>query len=118
MSDPAVFHTRAVKHLLRYIRSTAALRLRYGPGQDKIIGYSDADYAADKTDRKSTLGYIFTFAGGAISWRSTKQRSVATLTTEAEYIALSICAKYALWLRQLLSDIGYSKFIGTQSDSI
>lgn len=118
MSDPAVFHHKAVKHLLRYIRSTAALRLRYGPGQDKITGYSDADYAADKSDRKSTLGYVFTFAGGAISWRSTKQRSVATSTTEAEYVALSTCAKQALWLRLLLADIGYSKFIGSDTSSM
>ncbi len=118
ISDPANFHRKAVKHLIRYLRSSAALRLRYGPGQDAIIGYSDADYAADRSDRKSTLGYVFTFAGGAISWRSTKQRSVATSTTEAEYVAISTSAKHALWLRQLLLDIGFGKYIGTDSNAI
>jgi hypothetical protein len=55
---------------------------------------------------------VYTFAGGAISWRSTKQRSVATSTTEAEYIAMSTASKQALWIQQLLRDIGYSKYIG------
>ena len=96
MSDPAKQHATGMKHLLRYIRSTAALRLRYGPGQPHVLGFADSDYAADKTDRKSILGYIFTLAGGAVSWRSRKQRSVATSTTEAEYMAQSSCVKHAL----------------------
>jgi hypothetical protein len=44
----------------------------------KIVGYSDADYVGDRDDRKSTSGYVFTLAGGAISWRSSKQELVAT----------------------------------------
>jgi hypothetical protein len=36
----------------------------------QIVGYSDSDYA--RNDRKSTLGYVFTLAGGAISWKSSK----------------------------------------------
>jgi hypothetical protein len=89
------------------------MKIRYTAGpQPATLGFADADYAADKADRKSTLGYVFTLAGGAISWRSTKQRSVATSTTEAEYIAMSSAAKQALWIQQLLRDIGYGKYTG------
>jgi len=56
MSDPAEHHGQGVKALLRYIRSTANLEITYGTGDAQLVGYSDADYAADKTDRKSTLG--------------------------------------------------------------
>jgi hypothetical protein len=43
----------------------------------QIVGYTDSDYAGD--DRKSTSGYVFTLAGGAISWKSSKQ----TVTTSS-----------------------------------
>ena len=52
------------------------------------------------------------FAGGPVSWINRKQKSVATLTTKAEYIALSICAKEGLWISQLLRDLGLTIFIG------
>ena len=66
----------------------------------------------DPVNRKSILAYIYIFAGSLISWISRKQKSVATLTTEAEYIALSICAKEGLWISQLLRDLGFTIFIG------
>ena len=60
--------------------------------QDKSlepIGYTDSDFQLDIDSRKSTSGYVFTFGGGAISWRSVKQSSIADSTMEAEYIAAS-----------------------------
>jgi hypothetical protein len=63
-----------------------------------VIGYSDADYANDKYDRKSVSGMIFMLGGGFISWCSKKQKSVLTSTTEAEYISLSNTAKHAKWI--------------------
>lgn len=90
MSDPAEYHGHGMKTLLRYMRSTVNRKIKYG-GElpPSLTGFSDADYAADKTDRKSTLRQVFMFAGGPVSWASKKQRLVATLTTDVEYIALS-----------------------------
>lgn len=112
MSDPAQYHLTAVKHLLRYLRSTKSTAIRYGPEDPNLRGYSDADYGSDKADRKSTIGNVFMLAGGAVSWLSRKQRSVATSTTEAEYIAMSTCSKHAVWIGQLLRDIGYAEYLG------
>lgn len=70
-----------------------------------MIGYSDSDYASDLDARKSTTGYIFMLNGGAVTWSSQRQRSVALSTTEAEYMAACAATKEAIWLRQLLSDI-------------
>ena len=69
------------------------------------VGYSDADWAGDVADRKSTSGYVFLFGGAAISWKSSKQTCVALSTAEAEYIALSAASQEAVWLQQLFSDL-------------
>ena len=49
----------------------------------EIEGYSDADFAGDTDDRKSTSGYVFTLVGGAISWKSSKQSVTASSTMYA-----------------------------------
>ena len=72
---------------------------------NECIGYSDADWAGNLDDRKSTSAYIFHMGGAAISWRSKRQACVALSTAEAEYMALASAAQEALWLRQLLSDL-------------
>ena len=110
ISAPGAHHETAVKQVLRYLRSTAALRLRYGPTrspgkQEHISVYADSDHAADRDDRRSVLGYAVMIGGGAISWVSRRQKSVSTSTAEAEYMALAQASKQALWIRQLLWDI-------------
>ena len=57
------------------------------------MGYSDADWAGDVNDRKSTSGYLFMMNGGAVTWKSKKQSCVALSTAEAEYVALSSAAQ-------------------------
>ena len=53
-------------------------------------------FQIDLESIKSTSGYVFIFGGGAISWRSVKQPSIADSTMEAEYIAASEAAKEAV----------------------
>ena len=97
LSDPAKYYRQALKNLLRYIRSTIDEGLVFSASGSQIItGFSNSDYIIDLVNRKSILAYIYIFAGGLISWISRKQKSVAILTTEAEYIVLSICVKKGL----------------------
>ena len=70
------------------------------------IGYTDSDFQSDREFRKSTSGYVFTLGGGAISWRSVKQYSIADSTIEAEYIAASEATKEAVWLKNFMLDLG------------
>ena len=104
-SQPSQQHWSAVKRIFRYLRGTTDLGLLYQPDNADLAGYSDADWAGDINDRKSTSGYVFMMSGSAISWRSKKQSSVALSTAEAEYIALSSATQEAMWLRHLFSSL-------------
>ena len=68
--------------------------------------YADADWAGDIDDRHSTSGNACIMANGAVSWMSKKQPVVALSTAEAEYVSLCFATQEAIWLRQLLTDIG------------
>ena len=69
------------------------------------VSFSDADWAGDINDRKSTSGYLLKISGGAVSWRSKKQECVALSTTEAEYVALASAAQESVWLRKLIAEL-------------
>ena len=69
------------------------------------MGYSNANWAGDKEDRKSMSGYLFPFTGGPMSRRRKKQDTVALSTAEAEYVALSSAAQESVWTRRLNSEL-------------
>ncbi|KAJ9566645.1 hypothetical protein OSB04_002611 [Centaurea solstitialis] len=105
--NPGEPHWVAVKNILKYLRRTKDMFLVFGSSEDEIsvIGYSDASFQTDRDGFRSQSGYVFTLNGGAISWKSSKQDTIADSTTEAEYIAASDAAKEAVWLRNFLSDL-------------
>lgn len=106
-------HWDAAKQVLRYLHATELFSIRYsrnlanysGPKLAAPIGYCDSDWAGTISDRKSTSGYVFLFAGGPISWISKRQSIVALSSTEAEYISLSECTKQAIYLCKLRHDL-------------
>jgi hypothetical protein len=107
-ADPKEVHLRAVKRILRYLVHTPKFGLWYPKGSTfDLIGYSDADWAGCKIDRKSTSGTCQFLGRSLVSWASKKQNSVALSTAEAEYIAAGHCCAQLLWMRQTLRDYGY-----------
>ena len=105
-SNPSESHMTAVKRILRYLKETINLGLKYEKSENSVlVGYSDADWAGELDDHHSTSGNLFLMAGGAISWFSKKQPTVALSTAEAEYISLCSATQEAVWLRRLLHDI-------------
>lgn len=71
-----------------------------------LFRYTDADFATNKDDRRSTSGYIFFLAGGPISWASKRQQVVAPSSTEAKYIGQYNAAREGVWIRSLLERLG------------
>jgi hypothetical protein len=114
-SDPSPIHLQAAKRALRYLQGSQGLHLtyKYNGGATGTTGaiqsYSDVNLAADE-DRKSISGYVFTLAGSPISWQAKKQSTIALSTAEAEYAALTQATKEAIWLQNLLKDLGMSKY--------
>lgn len=106
LSRPTELHWNAAIHVLRYLKTTKHLKLRLGNSSMPLLGYSDADWASTTEDRRSTTGWIFQYGGGAVSWKSRRQPTVALSTTEGEYMAMSDAAKEAMWLRRLADDLG------------
>ena len=106
--SPTKEHWTAVKHILRYLKAMPNYGLSYSINDDingALIGYSDADWAGDVNNRKSTSGYLFMISGAAISWKSRKQTCVALSTTKSEYVALAGAKQEATSIRRLLEDI-------------
>ena len=106
-SNPGLDHWKAAKKVLRYLQGTKNHMLIYRrSNQLEVIGYSDSDYAGCIDTRKSTFGYIFLLAGGAISWKSAKQSVIAASTMEAEFVACFEATIQGLWLRNFISRLG------------
>ena len=72
-----------------------------------MVGWSDADWAQDTDTRHSVSAFIFDLAGGCVLWSSKKQPTVALSTAKAEYMAALNVTKEAIWLRILLTDMGF-----------
>lgn len=106
LSNPGTEHWEAVKWILRYLRGTSKMCLCFGKGKSMLDGFTDADMAGDVDSRKSTSGYLMTFAGGVVAWQSRLQKCVALSTTEAEFIAVTEACKEILWLKKFLQELG------------
>uniref|UniRef100_A0A2N9HNF3 Uncharacterized protein n=1 Tax=Fagus sylvatica TaxID=28930 RepID=A0A2N9HNF3_FAGSY len=107
MAAPRSLHYAAVLRILRYLKGTLFHGLHFSSQSSLTLqAYSDADWAGDPTDRRSTTGYCFLLGNSLISWRSKKQSVVARSSTEAEYRALADTTAELLWLRWLLQDLG------------
>lgn len=107
-AHPDDSHWTAIKHILRYVKGTLNLGLRYTrteAPQHGLIAYSDSDWGNDLDTSRSTMGYSVHLAGAAISWSSKLQSRVADSTCDAEYIGLSHAAKEVVFIRQLLGEL-------------
>ena len=106
-SDPGESHWTAVKNILKYLRRSKDMFLVYGGLEDDLVvnGYTNASFQSDKDDFRSQSGYVFCLNCGAVSWKSSKQSTVADSTTEVEYIAASDAAKEVVWIKKFITDL-------------
>ena len=75
----------------------------------RLFGYTDANWGGNLDNRRSTGRFVFIFAGGAISWSSKLQETVALSSTESKYMAATQASREAIWFGKLLQEIEYSQ---------
>jgi len=114
--QPLEMHATAAKRVLRYLKTTAGFQIHYRRLSNPItiIGYTDSDWAANLTTRKSVGGCVFGLGNvnvneelvisGLIHWQAKSQSVVALSTLEAEYIACSHATRESLWLRRMMKE--------------
>ena len=107
LAAPHSTHYAAVIHILRYIKGTMFHGLHFSTYSTlDLCVYSDADWAGDPTDRRSTTGFCFFLGDSLIFWRNKKQYIVSCSSTEVEYRALVDTTSELLALLWLLEDMG------------
>ena len=84
MSNPGKEHWRAVKWILKYLKSSSYMALCYEGTDVQLLGYVDSDFVGDVDSQKSTNSYIFTLRSRDVSWVLRLQKTVALFITEAE----------------------------------
>jgi hypothetical protein len=106
LSNPGKEHWDAVGRVIGFLAGNTdrVLKMRV-PTNLRVVGYVDSDWAANKETRKSTTGFLITIGGCLVSWQSKAQPSVTLSSTEAEYVALSMCAQEIKLVSMLLHKI-------------
>lgn len=110
--QPTEKHMVAITHMIKYLYNTQSFKItfrRQHPTSFKLLAYSDADWATDKTKRRSQTGGIIFLGGSPIVWVSSQQTTVALSSTEAEINALREVTKQVLWTRNVMKEIGLTK---------
>ncbi|MCO5573542.1 hypothetical protein L7F22_027313 [Adiantum nelumboides] len=108
MSNLGKKHWEAIKELMRYLNGTKDVGVCFGGEDACVLGYKNSNYGGDMDKRKSTLGYVFLYMGGDVSWRSHLQNCTTMPITKARYVAASETSKAVIWLACLVLNLGIS----------
>jgi hypothetical protein len=98
-------HRQAVKRIFMYLHHTPDFGLWYLASSSLALhGFSNADFAGCRLDRKSTSGTCLFMGSSLVSWSSLKLSSVAQSITEAEYVVTTSCCSQLLSITYTMSD--------------
>ena len=95
----------AAKRILWFLKGTLDKGILFQPDPLTLTAFTDANWASDPSDRRSTSGITVFLGHNPITWVSRKQHTVSRSSTEAEYRSLAVGAAELAWLRQVLCDL-------------
>ena len=91
---------------MRYLKGFINFGMHfYQYGTLQVNYFSDSDWACDKDDRKSIVGYAIYIGSNLVSWCSKKQPVVSRSSTEAKYRALAQATSEVVWIQTLLGEL-------------
>jgi len=107
-TNPSQDHLNKVLYICFYLIGTSTYSLVYIGGSGAgLIACMDSDWGSDPTSHLSQTGFYLKLADGLISWTSRAQKTIVYSSTEAEYMALSDCARQVTWIWSLLGELSY-----------
>ena len=89
----------------------------HDPWPEELLWYTDADWASDKTSRRSTSGGVVTLGGGVLNCWAKKQKSVALSSWESELFAAITSGTRSLGIQSELMDLGYNCSVTVATDN-
>ncbi|CAN6588872.1 unnamed protein product [Malus baccata var. baccata] len=108
MHSHTLVHWEIVKRILRYLKGSVGRRIiMKNNGSNHILAYIDADCARNALDKKSITGFCTFVRGNLVTWKSKKQTVIARSSAEAEYRAMAVTTYELIWLKGLLSELGF-----------
>ena len=113
LTNPSKFHMECADRIIAYLGHTKRYSIHFNPHLDSspssviFLGSSDASFADDPLTRYSSQGYGFMLFGGLIDWKASKQRTVTTSSTEAEFLAISAAGKELIWWTRFFESINF-----------
>jgi hypothetical protein len=110
LQNPSPAHQQAAEQAIVYLNTTYSMAIEFSAQKSELpfVCASDAAYADNVPFRHSTEGYLFSLFGGPIDWKSTKQKTVTTSSTEAELLAMTHTAKELAWWKRFFNSIGFN----------
>ena len=110
MHTPRHLHLAVVCHIIKYLCGTPSRGLFFPTGSPlRLVAYSDTNWAECPGTRRSVSGWCMFLCDSLISWKSKKQTRVSKSSTEFKYRALSVACSEIVWLRGILSELGFSQ---------
>ncbi|KAL0279471.1 UNVERIFIED_CONTAM: hypothetical protein PYX00_001019 [Menopon gallinae] len=110
-NDPGKEHWTLAKRVLRYLKATPELGIKYSRNVKQLEAFTDSDWAGNVDDRRSCSGNVLMLAGGPISWMSKLQSSVSLSTMEAEYVAIREVTKEVVYVSRLINHMLFRHYV-------
>lgn len=108
MHAPTQDHLEAAYRVFKYLKGYPGKGILYKKhGHSRVEVYTDADWASSLTNRRSTSSYYSFVGRNFVTWRSKKQSVVARSSAEAEFRSMAHGICESLWLKLLLSKVGF-----------
>ncbi|GJU74442.1 ribonuclease H-like domain-containing protein [Tanacetum coccineum] len=105
MHKPLQSHVKLAMRVLRYLKGSPGKGIGFSRGTDlSLKAYVDSDWAKCPSTKKSVTRYMF-FGNSLVSWKSKKQKTLATSSAEAEYKAMAFVTCEIVWVLKMLKDL-------------
>ncbi|CAB0004157.1 unnamed protein product [Nesidiocoris tenuis] len=106
VEDPDNHDENNVKRIMKYLKGTLNKGISFHANSpDDLEVYCDSDYAGDRSSTKSTSGYVIYFNGGPVSWKSRKQPTTSTSSTDAELVSAAESCRELIYIKSLIKEL-------------